>query len=82
MRLSGAMMCHIIALLIALASLIFGLMVMLAKQQPKELTDGQVLARQMRGLAFVILAPCLYVALRWLCSMAGLGEAAKAPAMA
>lgn len=72
MKLTSAVVCHTLALLLAIASLIFGLVVMLAKQQPKESTDGQVLSRQMRGLGFVILAPCLYMALRWICSLLGL----------
>ena len=51
-------LCYVLTLAISVALLIYGFMLLFEKQRHDE-NDVQVIQRQLRGLAFVILAPIL-----------------------
>jgi len=49
-------LCYVATVLAAVALVVYGLMDVLKKRQPKETSDSEVISRQIRGFGLLILA--------------------------
>lgn len=52
----GAQLCYLLVLIVAIGFLVWGFMDLLKKQQPNEKTQTDVISRQIRGFAFIMLS--------------------------
>ena len=52
----GAQICYLLVLLVAIGFLVWGFMDLLKKQQPNEKSQTDVISRQIRGFAFIMLS--------------------------
>lgn len=58
---STTQLCYLIALLFAVALVVYGFMELLKEQQPSEKTQAEVISRQIRGFALIMLAQVVLV---------------------
>jgi hypothetical protein len=52
----GAQLCYLLVIIVAIGFLVWGFMDLLKKQQPNEKTTTDVISRQVRGFAFIMLS--------------------------
>jgi len=52
----GAQLCYLLVLIVAIGFLVWGFMDLLKKQQPNEKNQTDVISRQIRGFAFIMLS--------------------------
>ena len=77
---STTQLCYLVVVLLAVAFVVYGFMELLKKQQPSETTQAEVISRQIRGFAFIMLAQVVLVLGAALCmgtskNFEGLGKA-------
>jgi len=53
---SGMELCYVAVVLAAIALVVYGLMEILKKRQPKETSESETISRQIRGFGMLILA--------------------------
>lgn len=71
MAITGSIVCFVVAAIIAIGLIIWGFIEIFKAQQVGE-SDVQVLQRQLKGFAFLILASIVWVALGAICGMGAL----------
>lgn len=67
MALDGAQLCYIIVLVAAVILVVYGFMDLLKKREKDEHSDTQVISRQIRGFAFIMLGQVVLVLGAMLC---------------
>ena len=77
---STVQLCYLVAILVAVALVVYGFMELLKEQQPSEKTQAEVISRQIRGFALIMLAQVVLVLGAALCfgttgGVQGLGKA-------
>jgi hypothetical protein len=67
MKLNEVTLCSALVFIVAVFILIWGLLDLLRRKQADELTDGQTISRQIKGLGMVLLANVVFVLGMGLC---------------
>lgn len=57
----NAHLCYILVIIVAIGFLVWGFMDLLKSQQPNEKTKVDVIARQIRGFAFIMLSQVILI---------------------
>lgn len=57
----GAQLCYILVLIVAIGFLVWGFMDLLKKQQPNEKSTSDVISRQIRGFAFILVSQVVLI---------------------
>lgn len=77
---NGAQLCYLLVLILSVVFLVWGFMDLLKKKQPTERTETQVISRQIRGFAFIMISQVVLILGAMICFglTGGLGGVAKA----
>lgn len=73
-------LCYLVALAISVALLVYGFILLLRKKMRHEMSDSEVLQRQLRGFGFILLSQVILILGIGLCAnmYGGLGILQKA----